>query len=1631
MRARSPHVRGRRIITASHLFEKRKSIMAKAQKKNSSKPSRAASGKTPARKPARGSAHFADMFFRHVPAEDIAGFSAPELTQIAASMQGWAQTRKVGAHKLRVFNPDQKRDGWHVPCTVIQVVNDDMPFIIDSVTSELTYQGMNVDLLLHPILNASRDKAGQLTDIQSGKAVASGYVTESHVHIHLEQTLSAEACEKLAMALDHTLADVRSATADWRKMLARVDEILAAPELYGKGHSAADVKEAEEFLNYVKANNFTFLGYREYRFTSRKEGASLAVVQGSDLGVLKGGQKLGFGEDISGAKMALLAEARWPVTVSKLIEQYAAVHRRVPLDAVGIKILGKDGSLQGMHLFVGLFTSSTYSCRTSEVPIVRQKVAETINRAGFIKGSHDAKALEHILEKMPRDELFQASSEDVDRLALGILRLQAKQRIALFTHMDPMKQYMSCLLYVPRDRYNTRFRLQAARILEHGYRGKVVNYFTTLDDSPLARLLFTVLLEDGADASYDQGYIEAQLIELGREWDERLKQVLVAAHGRAKGAELAFTFGRAFASAYHESIHIGNAVHDIRHLEQMLKTGEDIRVDFYRLQGMAAGEMHLKVYHRATPVPLSDIMPVLGNMGLQAVSELPYEVRPYGHDSAIWIHDFKLTGAEDIDLDAVKENVESTFLHVWHGQAENDGLNHLALRANLGWRETMILRGYSGYMRQARFPYSRVYVEQVLSSYPAIARALVDFFRAMHDPKGAKSLNAAAAGEKILDMLQDVQKLDHDRILRGFKMLIENTLRTNFYQTGEDGAHKPCIAFKLDSKNVDGLPLPRPHVEIFVYSARVEAVHLRGGEIARGGIRWSDRHDDFRTEILGLLKSQTVKNTVIVPVGAKGGFVVKQPPQTGGREAYQQEGIECYKLFVQSLLDITDNNVKGKIVRPKDVICHDGIDPYLVVAADKGTATFSDIANGLSMAHGFWLNDAFASGGSAGYDHKKMGITAKGGWESVKRHFREMGKDIQKEPFTVAGVGDMGGDVFGNAMLLSKQIKLQFAFNHVHIFCDPEPNAEKTFAERLRLFKARGGWDTYDKSLLSAGGAIYERSAKSVKVSAQVKKLLGLERDTLSPDELITSILKADVELMWFGGIGTYVKSSRQSHADADDKTNDAVRVDARDMRAKVMGEGANLGVTQLARVEYARCGGRINTDFIDNSAGVDCSDHEVNIKILLSDVTVRRKMSLEARNKLLEGMTDDVAALVLRDNYQQTQSLTLQETLAVEHINLHAELIRDLEKSGLIKRALEGLPDDETFARMVRDGQGLTRPELSVLTSYVKIVLYKRILDSDIPDAPAMEKHLFGYFPKALQKYEDEIRAHKLRREIIATQIVNTLVNRMGATFVASRVGKTGEREEEVIKAFLIVQEAYGLDDIWQKIEALDNRVPSQVQTSALKEVFSVVKRAVTWFLRYGGDNLDVEGEVEAFAPGIEVLRKSVRQMVPETVRATLEQNSRKLAEWGVPAAIAGDIAVMKLLSSASDIVNISRKSDDDVAEIAPAYFMVGERLGLDWLRQQASNIVPANAWQARVMGGLMDDFFIHQAAITAAIFSSVSRKTRVDAKLIDQWFGKHGEMVAKIGQIVDDLRAQPKVELEMLVLVSQRIGQLVHVVN
>jgi glutamate dehydrogenase len=1535
---------------------------------------------------------FADVFFSAVPDDDIAGWTPADRAQVAETMYDFVRVRAPGAAKVRVYTPPSAgaiADG-HLPPTVVEIVGEDMPFVVDSISAELAYRGLHVDTLLHPILNVKRDARGAMVSVSSADLHARSRGGESFLFVRLERALMPEVCGALTTSLRRVLDDVQKATSDWQQMLKRMDGVIQALPV-GKGKAA----EGRELLSYLRENNFTFLGCREYRF-----GKDGSIPTEPGLGILKGTDDPGMHDGFAAA----IARTPGPVLVAKLVGRHSRVHRRVPLDAVAVKATDPHGRVTGMHLFVGLFTSSTYSCRTSDVPVVREKVQATIARAGFRHGAHDHRALEHILEKMPRDELFQVTADDLYAQSLGILRLQDKHRIALFTHKDPLQQYMSCLVYVPRDRYNTRFRLQAGRILEESLKGSLMTYFTTLDDSPLARVLFMIRLPRGPARPFDSVEAERALIELGREWHERLRDVTTVACGRTRGMELADVYGRAFPTSYQESTRIQSAVHDIRQLEALEIHQENIRVELFRPKSAAPGTARLKIYNRGAPVSLSAIMPVIENMGLSAVSEMPYEVRVPGRDS-VWIHDFQLSGANGTDLSAIKAKFEETFLKVWHGHIENDGFNRLVLTAGLSWSEARLMRAFGAYLRQARFPYSGAYMAQVLGERPQIVRALVALFAALHDPKG-KGKDTKGIGARIDELIQGVERLDHDRILRLYRQIVEKTLRTNYFQEGKD-----CVSFKLDSKNFDGLPLPRPMVEIFVFARRVEAVHLRNGMIARGGIRWSDRPDDFRTEILGLMKAQTVKNTVIVPTGAKGGFVVKQPPKE--REAFQAEGIECYKVFVQALLDLTDNNVKGKVVRPRGVFCHDGPDPYLVVAADKGTAKFSNIANALSQKAGFWLDDAFASGGSTGYDHKEIGITARGGWESVKRHFRELGKDVQAELFTAVGVGDMGGDVFGNGALLSKQMKLVGAFNHVHIFCDPEPDPAASWAERARLFKGVLGWDSYDTTKLSPGGAVYNRSSKTLKLTPQIKKRFGLTHDNVPPDELMRAILKADAELVWFGGIGTFIKSSKQSHADADDKTNDALRVDAAEIRAKVVGEGANLGVTQLGRVEYARKGGRINTDFIDNSGGVDCSDHEVNIKILLNAVLLKSKLTLPKRNKLLERMTDDVAALVLRDNYQQNLSLTLQQHTAKELAGVHAELVRSLEKSGLIKRGLEGLPDEEGFTRLAREGQGLTRPELCVLMSWAKIALFNDVIESAIPDDPALEWMLFDYFPPALRHYKTEIRAHRLRREIIATQVVNILVNRMGAAFVHSRIEKTGASTEEVVRAFLIVMEAFGLKDLWSGVEALDNKVAGSAQIVALHEIYQLGKRAVTWMLRFGQGKADIGREIRAFRPGIDELRRSLVRFLPESSALTLRAAAEKFESRGVPPALATDLSVFQRLSSACDIITLSRRTKGAMKTAAAAYFLTGERLSIDWLKTQAAAVVPANSWQSRVIGSLLDEYYMHQATIAAEVIRA------------PRWFDQNAEVVERFEQMVTEMKAH-KPDLDMLVLAGQRLGQI-----
>lgn len=1573
---------------------------------------------------------FIQRFLSQIPADDIVHWDADQLSAIAKSMLDWGQERQSGTARLRVFNPDDKEASWSDNRTVIEIVNDDMPFLIDSIAAELNQRNEAIEVLIHPILKVSRDSKHKLTGVDGAGATSKDSMFESYIHIQLENSMSEGRREDLEAALKTVVEDVRKATGDWHSTLSRLDSVIQEISHIPADNDPELVNEARSFLQYIHDNNFTLLGYRKDNVRKDKKGGSFAKAKGSGLGLLKDSRDILSITDQGDLEVEALEKCESPVMISKLIGCRSTVHRRVPFDVVLVKILDSNNKLVGRHVFIGLFTSSTYSCRTNEVPIIRRKVQETISRASFGHDSHDYKALEHILEKFPRDELFQI---DVDRLvntALGILRLQERQRIALFARLDKLGNYFSCLVYVPRDHFDSRFRRKVGRILEDGFDGHLTNFYTTLDDSPLARILFTIKLNGKAKDDYDIQAVENKLIEAGRGWHDSLKYNLIKRRGKYEGLEMFEKYQYAFSRGYQDNVLPNNVINDIKHLEDII-AGRDITVEFYQLNDAPKNEYRLKVYHKDTPVPLSDILPILERMGLRVNSELPYEVSPEGYDRAIWIHDFftELPQNSDLNIDDVKDIFEDALLNVWAKRAENDGLNKLILTGGLDWRGVNIVRTYLNYLRQAKFPYSRGYIEKVMNSYPELTGDIINLFLMRMDPTKQKDAEKEAMNmhNQLMKKLENISQLDHDRILRSLVHLVQATLRTNYFQKHEDGSDKICMSVKLNSQMLEFLPKPKPYVEVFVYSTRVEAVHLRGGPIARGGIRWSDRHDDFRTEVLGLVKAQMVKNAVIVPVGAKGGFVVKNPPLTGGRQAFLDEGIECYKIFIQALLDITDNNVNGKIVKPENTVCHDGDDPYLVVAADKGTATFSDIANSLSLKEGFWLGDAFASGGSAGYDHKAMGITAKGAWESVKRHFRELGKNIQKEDFTCIGVGDMGGDVFGNGMLLSKHTRLIGAFNHLHIFCDPNPDAAKTFKERKRLFDARGGWDQYDKKLLSKGGQIYERSAKTIKLTKEIRKAFGIEETEIAPSALIHKMLQTEVELLFFGGIGTYVKASSESHADADDRANDALRVNGRELNAKVIGEGANLGMTQKGRIEFAERGGKLNTDFIDNSAGVDCSDHEVNIKILLNDVMKTSKMSLNARNKLLVKMTDQVSELVLRDNYQQTQAISMCQYDAQDQMGRYIAYIRKLEKQQVLDRRVEQLPDDETLEKMINAGEVLTRPEFAVILSYSKIQFYQDLLLSKLPKENGSEKWLFEYFPDDLQKYKTQIENHKLREEIIATNIANTLINRMGPVFVMSRVEKTGATAANVARAFITSVEAFNTRELWDEIEALDNKVDAMTQADALHEVFNLLKRAVTWMLRNETKDIQTQKFIEFLKPGVATLNNALKDIVPQNIVESMNIREEAFKRQGIPSALAKKLARLRVLISSCDILNISKTCKGDIADIGKTYFAVGRRLQIDVLRDALRHTTPDNHWDARVLGALNDDLYIYQAKITEAVIRAHGCPSSKSASAeIEAWVTDHAKEMDALDHLLDEIWHAPVQNSSMLILAGQKLRYL-----
>lgn len=1581
-------------------------------------------------KPTQSQIELLDELAQSMTKEDQEHFDPALLAKVVQTHWKLAQKRENGEPKLKIYTVADSGNGPRK--TIIDVVSDDKAFLVDSVVAEVNKHSFLIDLLLHPILHAQYDPKGRLLD--TALTDSDGFIRQSHIHLQIKDTPPQEALTALEEGLYEALDDVHTANQDWPEMLQKLKEARHDLENAKTRRPLKEVQQYCAFLDYLYNNNFTLLGYREYQFIERNGEVKSRTVANSGLGLLHKDVRPAYINDHDEGLPRNLQEMRRnlpPLSISKT-NRLSTVHRRVPMDAIAIKTYDNDGKVSGEKLFIGLFTSVTYSRSVGDVPYLREKVSDVLEMSGFTSGSHDRKALRHILEKYPRDELFQITPKELLKITTNILKLQERQRIALFMRKDPFRRYVSCLVYIPRDRFGTSLRKTMCAILEKQLNGTCETFTTSLDDSVFARVMFIINVRQTEEPDLDVKRIEKMLQEAGQTWPELLAQALSeATSDEASITDACQKYGEAFPVSYTTRYRAKQAIFDIEKIEQVLKTGR-LELDLYRPDDIDLKQVRVKVYNPDRPLNLSDVMPILENLGLKAISELPFEVKPYKTKKSIWIHDFLLEtpGVDNIiDVATVKKNFERGFAKIWCGEMENDGLNRLILAANMNWHEITILRTYVRYMKQIRYPFSRPYTERALTTHYKIARLIVDMFKAFHDPQNAQNAQSLAAGCAIAidHALEAVESLDHDRILRMLTSLVEATLRTNYYQRTEDGSAKTYLSVKIDSAKVPEMPQPRPYREIFVYSPRVEGVHLRGDKIARGGLRWSDRHEDFRTEVLGLMKAQMVKNAVIVPMGSKGGFVVKRP--TKSRDDFMAEGIECYKTFIRGLLDLTDNRKGTKIIPPKDVVCRDEEDPYLVVAADKGTASFSDIANGIAREYGFWLDDAFASGGSAGYDHKKMGITARGAWESVKLHFRQLNHDTQSQDFDVVGVGDMGGDVFGNGMLLSKHIRLIGAYNHLHIFCDPDPDPAVSWKERKRLFDGVKGWNEYDAKKLSKGGRIYERSEKILVLTPEIQKRFDIQKDKVTPNELIRAMLMARADLLWFGGIGTYIKSSKESHADAGDKASDAIRIDAPQIRAKVIGEGANLGVTQLGRIEFCEHGGKMNTDFIDNSGGVNSSDLEVNIKILMTDVMSGKdhKMDMKARNTLLEKMTNDVAELVLRNNYQQAQAISLAELQARENLQIQDEFMKDLEREQGLSRALEGLPDEEKIEQRLRAGKGLTRPELAVLVSYAKIAFTRELMASDIPESKDMEDWIIHYFPDDLhKKYIKEIKRHRLAREIVATSMANSLVNRMGPTFLKAKMNKTGANAAEIAKAYIVVRDAYNLRGLWDQIEALDNKVPAEVQLKAMREMALLSEHAITWFLTRLGHDLDIGRESENFGKGIQKLSANLGKLLTEDLKASVNMRAAAGERDGLPKELAEQIALMPVLSSACDIIRIGLEQKTDLLQTARAYFEVGEEFHMDWLRQQARYLPSDDHWQAEATRGLVDQLFGCQAALTVRILNDTEGKVGKGQTMAKTWLKNHAHKVSQLTPLFADLRRAGTIELPMLIIAEQRLRNL-----
>ncbi len=1540
---------------------------------------------------------------------------------LGATLSFWKfiQHHNPGQPAVEVLNPDYPHHGWHSTHTIIRIIHRDMPFLVDSLRMKLNECGLEIHHLRNAVLNSSRDQTFNMV-FSGGDAEAQGQ--EAVIYVEIDRQEKQEELAGIQQQLSAVLADVGRVVEDYRPICGKV-EVLA------ESMTGGQAEQVREFLLWLLDNNFTFLGYEELQVVEVEERKQIIRPSSSLLGLMRTSHQGEIGQlDLEPFIENDFFEQKDWLTFSKAGVR-SSVHRPAYPDFISVRRFNDEGEVIGEARIVGLYTSPVYRQSPFRIPYINHKVEELIERTGLDSRSHHGKDLMQILETYPRDELFQTPRDQLFETVMSILRIQERKKIKLYIRQDLYGTFCSVMLYVPRDIYSTELRVKMRRILFERLKAVDSEFTTYFSESVLARVHFIFKLRGRSE--FDLEAINDELIQVSSSWRDEVREALLDANGEAVGNRLVRTYLQGFSAGYQETFSPEAAVVDVRHFER-INQKSTMSMGFYRSLEDKPGQIHFKLYHYVEPLPLADQIPIIENLGLRVLAEYPYLIKK-SDGQKIWIHDFVLSYDESrvVDIQKTGDIFQAAFEKIWFGEAENDRFNLLVLAAGMNWRQISMLRAYARYLKQIRMGFSQSYIAETLCNNIDIALRLVELFETRFDPTFSLSKTQRLGRQQqtqqaILEALDEVTVLSEDRIIRRFQSVITATLRTNFYQLADTGESKSYISYKLSPRDITDIPKPVPLYEIFVYSPKVEGVHLRGGKVARGGLRWSDRVEDFRTEVLGLVKAQQVKNAVIVPVGAKGGFVPKQLPVNGSRDEVMVEGIACYQTFIRALLDVTDNLVGTEVVHPESVIYYDEDDTYLVVAADKGTASFSDIANEISNEYDFWLGDAFASGGSAGYDHKKMGITAKGAWVSVQRHFRDRGINVQQDPLTAIAIGDMAGDVFGNGMLSTNTLQLVAAFNHIHIFVDPNPDSASSFQERQRLFNLpRSSWLDYDRSKISDGGGVFSRNAKAIAISQPMKERLGITASRLTPTELIRCLLRCQVDLIWNGGIGTYVKGVSESHADVGDKANDPLRINGCELKASVVGEGGNLGLSQLGRVEFALNGGAMNTDFIDNSGGVDCSDHEVNIKILLNDIIGAGDMTLKQRNELLESMTDEISDLVLSNNYRQTQALSLAESEAKYRIDEYRRFMEYLEREGRLDRAMEYLPDNETLSERTGSGQSLTRPELATLISYSKLDLKESLICSDVIDETYLSKELFTAFPKVLvEQFSDQVLEHRLKKDIVATQMANHMIDMMGITYALRVRQTTGASSPDIARAFIISRDVFNIDHYWEAIEKLDYILPGSLQQQMMVALIKLVRRASRWFIRLKRQELIAAETVAYFSPLIEEFTVNFHTYLSETEQQELNSKVDHMVNNGVPENLARIVCGQRYLLSALPVIEAAQETGQPIDQVARTYFSIGERLELNWYGLQLGNIDVVNHWQSLARDSIRDDLTWQQRALTIALLQSNSEKP-LDQQL-DDWLQEHQALVTRWQSMLAEIRNASSQEMAMFTVANRELMDL-----